>query len=128
MARVLIVDDEEGIRLSLKRALEMEGYEVELAQDGEQAESLFRENPADLLITDIVMPKKEGIEIIMALKRDFPKLKVIVISGGTKVAEADDVDFLLSVAKNVGADLSFSKPFDLPEMMVSINDILNGNS
>jgi len=128
MARILIVDDEEGIRLSLKRALEMEGYEVALAKDGDEAQSLFRKNPADLLITDIVMPKQEGIEMIMELKRDFPDLRVIVISGGTKVAEADDVDFLLSVAKNVGADLLFSKPFDLPAMMVSINDLLNGRN
>ena len=85
MARILVIDDDDQILRTLHQVLEMEGHEVVDASNGKEGIKLFRENGADLIITDIVMPEKEGLETIMELRRDFPDIKVIAISGGGRV-------------------------------------------
>ena len=77
MPRILIIDDDDLIRQMLRDVLEREGYDVADASDGKQGLRVFMENPADMVVTDLVMPEKEGIEIIMELRRDFPELKII---------------------------------------------------
>ena len=78
---ILVVDDEISIRRLLAKALESDGYDVIEASDGEEGMKLFRENPADLIITDIVMPKKGGHDFINEILEEFPDVKIIAISG-----------------------------------------------
>ncbi len=120
MARILVVDDEGTIRASLKRMLEMNGYEVVLAGNGEEADRLYRENPTDLVITDLVMPEKEGLEFYNGLIDDYPDMKVILISGGGRKIEGEDLDFILDVAKGSGVVDTFRKPFDVEELLKSV--------
>jgi YesN/AraC family two-component response regulator len=121
MARILIVDDEEMFRKMLRQMLEMAGYEVTEAAEGGQAISLFRDKPADLVITDIFMPEKEGIATIQEMKRDFPGLKIIAVSGGgSKLCGFEYLQF----AESVGADRTLSKPFDRQEILDAIESLL----
>jgi len=85
MARILVIDDDIQILEMLGQTLEREGYEVVDALDGKEGMRLYREAPTDLVITDIVMPEKEGVETIMELKRDFPDVKIIAMSGGGQI-------------------------------------------
>ena len=124
MARILVIDDEESIRTALRRALELDSHEVILAEDGEEGERLFRENPVDLVIVDIIMPKKEGVEVIKDLSADYPDIKIIAMSGGARMAEGDDLEFLLEVTKSHGASRTFMKPFDLTEMIEAVQELL----
>ncbi len=108
------------IREMLRNMLEFNGYEVDDAPDGKAAIRLYRREPADLIITDIIMPDKEGLETIFELRRDFPDLKIIAISGGGYV-EADDY---LHLAKSFGAKRTFTKPFKLKEMLKAVEELL----
>ena len=85
MKRILVVDDEDEIRMMLRQILEMEGYEVSDAANGRMAVNLFRNDPTDLIITDIIMPEKDGIETITELRRDYPDVKIIAITGGGRI-------------------------------------------
>jgi len=121
MARILIIDDDAKIRTMIRRFLEKEGYEVAEAANGRIALEMQRENPADLIITDIFMPEKEGTEFIMDMGDEFPTAKVIAMSGGGNVA---DVDFL-QLAQNLGALKTFQKPFDHKELVAAVKELLN---
>ena len=81
---------------------------------------LFRENRTDLVITDIFMPEKEGVEIIRELKKEFPTLRIIVMSGGGRKAEFS----YLETAEIFGADRSFAKPFERQEMLTAIQELV----
>ena len=80
---ILIVDDEEQMRLALRRMLEKEGYSVREAENGDKAIRIHREKQADLIITDIIMPDKEGLGTILEIKSEFPDTKIFAMSGGT---------------------------------------------
>jgi len=115
MRRILIVDDEEDIRFSLRLLLKDAGYAIMVAGDGIAAEELLNENEFDLIITDLVMSNMEGIELITSIKRNFPEVKIIAMSGGgmmidpvEKVAAAR---FYLKAATQFGADYTLQKPF-----------------
>jgi YesN/AraC family two-component response regulator len=82
MARILIIDDESQIRSMLRLMLERVGYEVVEAPDGIEGIRKYREKPADLIITDLIMPNKDGIGMIIDLKKEFPEVKIIAMSGG----------------------------------------------
>ncbi len=120
MARILIIDDDVQILDMLRQTLEHEGYEVVDAADGKKGIRLYRENPADLIITDIVMPEKEGIETIIELKQDFPDVKIIAISGGGQIRP----EGYLSMAKKLGAQYTFSKPFERKELLSAIRELI----
>ncbi len=120
MARILVVDDEIEIRQLLRQLLEREGYEVIEAPDGDVAVRLFRENPADLVITDIIMPEKEGIKTIFELRHDYPGVKIIAISGGSRV----EPQAYLDTAEAFGAIRSFVKPFSTREMIEAVRELL----
>ena len=83
---ILIVDDEEAIRHALRKMFEKEGYSVREAENGDKAIRVHRERQADLIITDIIMPDKEGLGTILELKREFPDVKIFAMSGGTDAA------------------------------------------
>ncbi|WP_319523757.1 response regulator [uncultured Desulfosarcina sp.] len=122
MARILVIDDDDTVRLSVKLALEDADHIVEDAADGEKGVALFRENPADLVVTDIFMPEKEGLETIDEIKRLRPETKIIAISGGGRM----DPEDYLSIAESVGADHSLLKPFDIEKLAEVVEDLLKG--
>jgi DNA-binding NtrC family response regulator len=106
MARIIIIDDDEPIRNLLQQILEAEGHEAIVAENGKVGVQRHRESPADIIITDLIMPQQEGLETIIELKRDFPSLGIIAISGGGRLAPEN----YLSSAKRLGAAYTFTKP------------------
>ncbi len=120
MPRILIIDDDRDVLGMLKKMLERAAYEVTIATDGAEGLACFAEAPADLVITDLLMPGKEGLETIRDLKRDFPELKIIAISGGGRNAP----EGYLKVAKAMGAARSFAKPFGQTELLEAIEELL----
>jgi CheY-like chemotaxis protein len=120
--RLLIVDDDADMRLSLKLALEMAGYSAELAADGHEALAIQRQRPADVLITDIFMPESDGFEVIDAVRREFPQTKIVVISGGAKLAKRQ---YLLDAAL-MDVDAILPKPFDVEALLETLDSIQRG--
>jgi CheY-like chemotaxis protein len=114
MATILIIDDEELIRRLLRSALEAAGYEVTEATNGRQGLDLYRQRPADLVITDILMPELSGLEMLLALTREFIHAKVIAISG------AGEEKSVLGVAKLLGARQTFPKPLSIPQLLEAV--------
>jgi len=109
MATILVVDDDRQICALLKQVLEEQGYTVESALNGTEGISRYRSHPADLIILDILMPEKEGLETILDLRREFPKVKIIAMSGGSERAKLN----LLDLARRLGAQYTVNKPFEL---------------
>ncbi len=120
MARILVIDDDVQILDMLKQTLEREGYEVVDTDSGKEGIRLYREDPTDLVITDILMPETEGVEVILDLRRDFPDVKIIAISGGGQVSS----EVYLRVAKNLGAEYTFSKPVTREKLLKAIKELL----
>jgi DNA-binding response OmpR family regulator len=120
MKRILVVDDDWQMREMMHQALARAGYDVVEAANGKIGMNIQRKNPADLVITDLIMPEKEGIETIRELRKDFPGLKIIAISGGGRAG----ADGYLSVAKTIGADRTLSKPFDLKQILDTVEELL----
>lgn len=120
MAKILVMDDEPFILLMIKKMLEKEGHEVDLALNGNDGLELFEKFKPDLVITDIIMPQKEGLEIILELRKKYPDLKIIAISGGGRVGP----DGYLPGAKLFGADMVFQKPLIQKEFMHGVSVLL----
>ncbi len=120
MARILVIDDDNAVRLSVRLALEDADYDVEEAANGQEGMARFRANPADLVVTDIFMPEKEGLETIDEIKRTAPQTKIIAISGGGRM----DPEDYLEIARRVGADRSLCKPFDIHLLVATVDDLL----
>jgi len=125
MASILVVDDDEQIRKMLKRLLASEGYTVHLASDGNEAIEQYREYRPDIVITDIVMPDKEGIETIRDLKEEAPDLKLIAMSGG---GEYTSSNANLLLAKELGASEIVQKPIDFQDLSRIIDQLLHDQS
>ena len=111
MATILVIDDEEPIRSLLRAVLEGDSHQVLEASNGRHGLELYRERSADLIITDLVMPEMNGIEMIMELTRAFLDVKVIAMSGGV---ESEGV---LRVAKLLGARQTLRKPFGMDKLL-----------
>jgi len=124
MALILIIDDEPQIRSMLKLMLERDGYEVAEAPDGIEGIRIYRQNPADLIITDLIMPNKDGIGVIIDLKKEFPNVKIIAMSGGG----LNKPEGYLKGAKKLGAACTLTKPIDRGEMLRAIKDLLKSPS
>lgn len=124
MALVLIVDDDPQMLRLLTDVVEMEKHDVLLAQDGAQAIDYFSHQVPDLVITDILMPKKEGLELISELKEKFPDIKIIAYSGGG----SSDPQSYLEFASGMGADKVFSKPMPLNDLRHEIKALLAESS
>jgi YesN/AraC family two-component response regulator len=120
MAKILVIDDETSIGIMLKKMLEKAGHEVELALNGNEGSILFDKFHPELLITDIVMPEKEGLELIFELRRKNPELKIVAISGGGRF----QYQGYLTSAKHLGANMVFQKPFDHKDFMNGISELL----
>ncbi len=118
--RVLVVDDDDEARLALRRMLEAAGYEVREAANGRIAMSVCRSDPPDVVITDIFMPEQEGIETIQSLRREFPGIKLIAISGQPSAS------VYLRMAKLLGAQASLQKPVDMDTLVATVRSVLEG--
>ena len=121
MARVLIVDDEQMLREMLQQMLDIEGFETFTASNGSEALSVFKQCDPDVVVTDIIMPEKEGLEIIQILKGKKPNLKILAISGGSYNINVSDI---LKMAKALGANQALSKPIRRKEFIDTINNLL----
>lgn len=115
MATILVIDDEEQIRKLLRAILAAEGHEVTLACGAEEANRIRRERSVDLVITDLFMPGTDGIEVIVALRREAPDLRVIAMSGGGSFGAHES----LEMAEPLGAFATLRKPF-VPEMVIEV--------
>jgi CheY-like chemotaxis protein len=113
MARILVIDDDADVRAALGQMLKFAGHEVVLATDGKEGVKQYRAAPADLVIVDLLMPNQEGLETIRELRRDFPKVAIIAISGMTAAST------MLSIAQRLGAVAVIEKPF-FPDQLLSV--------
>lgn len=121
MTNILVVDDEAPVRELLNDVLEKEGYTVFTAETGVDASTIYDSNNIDLVITDLVMPEKGGIDLIMELRKKDPNMKVIAISGGGGITGRFDY---LPIAKLVGATEIIAKPFQVSEIRAQVAKIL----
>ena len=113
MPRILVVDDNDDIRSMLELLLRREGFDVAAARDGEEALALFAERPADIVVTDLFMPERDGIETIVALRERYPEAKIIAMSGWQSQRGPD----YLAVAREIGALATLRKPFEPRELL-----------
>jgi DNA-binding response OmpR family regulator len=104
----------------LRMTFEDEGYPVTTAPDGRAGVRAYEEDPADLVITDLVMPEQEGLETIQKLRGRSPDLKIIAISGGGRLVP----DTFLTLAKKIGADRAFRKPVDRKALLAEVRELL----
>ena len=111
--RLLVVDDDADMRLTLKLALEIAGYAVEVASNAREALAVQRREPADVLITDIFMPDADGFEAIDSFRAEFPRTKIVVVSGGAQFTKRD----YLPDAELMGVDATLQKPFDVDTLL-----------
>ncbi len=124
MARILIIEDDTATREWLESLFSRNGYVVDSATNGKEGVDLFRINPADLVVTDIVMPEKDGIETIADLRRAYPGVRIIAISGGERRPEDISRNYLHS-AKLVGADRALQKPVTNDELLSVVKELLS---
>jgi CheY-like chemotaxis protein len=117
---ILVIDDEEPVRTVLRQMLEKEGYEVEEAPDGAVGLSLLQDHPIDLVITDLFMPEKEGIETMREVQKSFPQVKIIAMSGGGRMGKLD----FLPMAESFGAQRTLAKPFERKELLEAVRAVL----
>ncbi len=123
MTRVLVIDDEISVRKVINRILTNIGYEVIEASNGEEAVKIFEKEPADIVITDMFMPIKDGMETIMEIQAKYPPVKVIAMSGGGKDEITKSLkENVLQFAKQLKAEV-ISKPFDERTLLDAIDKV-----
>ena len=122
--RILIIDDEEEVREILRRALEKDGFAVDEAADGREGLRRFRQGGADLVIVDLFMPYKEGMETILEIRETAPDVRTIAISGGGLSGEME----FLEHAETFGASRTFTKPLDLAVLVKAVHELLGAEA
>ena len=120
MATILIIDDEKSILGFLKDRFTYEGFNVLTARDGKEGMDIFNRNQVDLVITDIIMPDKDGFATIIDLKRICPDIKTIAMSGGG----LGHAEYYLETAKSFGVQYAFKKPFNTNELVDAVYELL----
>jgi len=120
MAEILVVDDEHLLRSTLRHTLEAAGHVVREAANGVEAIDAIKRQPPMLVVMDILMPEKEGIETILDIRRQFGEIKIIAMSGGGRVGDTA----FLTVAERLGADRIIAKPFSRDQLMSAVNALL----
>lgn len=132
MKSVMIIDDEAAIRRALTRVLESAGYSVRVAANGADGIDALKEEAADYVITDIIMPNMHGVDTIRAIARDFPHIGIIAISGGGnfKPAEYQPHAFVteayLAAARKAGAHAALTKPFKTEDIVRALTALGTG--
>ena len=121
--KILVIEDDEAIRKMAARILARAGYEVIEAGDGKEGVRLFRSDLPNLVVTDIFMPEKEGLETIAELAGESSDVRIIAISGGFSGLDID----VLKVAERLGALKTLSKPFSVVDFQNSVSELLSGD-
>ncbi|HIJ89986.1 MAG: response regulator [Desulfobulbaceae bacterium] len=121
MARILLIDDEQMVLELLVSVLTRAGYEVITAGDGLVACQLCRSQDFDLVITDIIMPEMDGIEMIQELRQRCPQVKIIAMSGGGRCSPQD----YLEIAGVLGVSATIAKPFSNKDFLATVNEVLS---
>jgi CheY-like chemotaxis protein len=120
MLRILVIDDEPLIRSTVVTILTREGFSVEKASDGEAGIAKFHKNQPDVVITDIFMPNRDGIEVVMELKRSYPRTKIIAMTGGGQTRMME----IASAANLLGAANILHKPFERESLLAAVSAAL----
>lgn len=121
MARILLIEDDEAIRMLLRENLTRAGHEVTTASNGREGLEMHRPGAFDLVVTDLVMPEKEGIEVLQDLKVKDPKLKALAMSGGGQFGAAETY---LRLASLLGAGKVLAKPFTRDQFLAAVDETL----
>ena len=116
--RILLVEDDARVREVLHQTLAEAGYDVVAARDGEEALAVYAATPADLIITDLLMPRKDGVETIRGLRRQHPDARVIAVTGARGRFNR------LTAARHLGAHHTLVKPFGLSDLLTAVRDVL----
>jgi DNA-binding response OmpR family regulator len=122
MAKILVIDDDPAICRMVARILASSGHDIIEANDGEEGLNLFRGDPPDLVVTDLLMPKQEGITTIMEMRREAPSVAIIAMSGNGQGYGMNYLDY----ARKLGADAMLPKPFRPAELKALVNKMLAG--
>jgi len=120
MPRILVIDDEPLVRSTVIMILTRAGFSVEEASDGQAGIAMFHKSQPDLVITDIFMPNRDGIEVVMELKRLCPRTTIIAMTGGGQMRMME----IASAAKSLGADHILHKPFERESLLAAVNAVL----
>lgn len=120
MKKVLIIDDEQQLRALLRIILVREGFAVQEASDGRAGLALWRQSPADLVLTDLFMPETDGIEVIRVVKQSSPEAKIIAMTGGGHARMLE----IAEAAKIFGAEHILYKPFGRESLLSAVNALL----
>jgi len=118
--RVLVIDDEEMIRNEIMAVLTQAGYEVSGAVNGAEGLKILASQPIDLVITDILMPDKEGIETIIGIRKARPQSHIVAISGGGRMQNL----YPLGIAEKIGADATLAKPFEVEDLLQVVQKVV----
>ena len=121
MSAILVIDDDASVREVVSEMLRLEGHTVTIAENGREAIPLLAANTFDLVITDLIMPEKEGIETISEIRRTNNKIPIVAISGGGRLGPGD----YLETARYIGADATLAKPFARQELLATIGALLD---
>lgn len=118
--RILVVDDEDVVRMTIAQILTRAGYQVAMASNGKEGLAMLAKTSFDLVVTDVIMPEKDGVETTIEVRHRFPKTRILVISGGGRI---HNLDFLEHAAR-VGADAILRKPFSRTELLDAVTEAL----
>lgn len=121
MARILIIDDDRQIRDVMTKWLTIKGHEVIAAKNGNEGLNMLKTEHFELLITDIIMPERDGLEVIMSLSKAAERPRIIAMSGGSA---SIDKEMLLSVAGMMKVERVLTKPLDYESLSVVVNEVL----
>ena len=116
MAKILIIDDDITVRIAIRTLLQKQGHEIAEASNGIEGEERYKADPPDLIITDIMMPDKDGVETLLAIRSDLPEVKTIVISGNAPE--------FLPITEDLGAHRTIAKPFENQELLEAVETLL----
>ncbi len=122
MAKILLVEDDDLVRDMLAQMLIRASHEVESATNGEEATEILKNSNPDIMVTDIIMPKKSGITLISEVKHKHPDMEIIAISGGGRL----DPTGYLDLSESLGATVSFEKPIDNTALLMAIDLLAHG--
>ena len=120
MARILVVDDDPTMRALLRKRLESVGHEIDEAEDGVEGVRAIRRGGVDLLVTDVLMPEKGGIEALMEIREEYPDLKVLIVTGHSPT----ESEAFQNVARQFGAARVFTKPLDFDAFLAAVSELL----
>lgn len=119
MTNILLVDDDPMVCDAIRKRLERDGHSVRVAGNGNEALQMVDQSEPELVITDIIMPEREGIETLMEMKQRIPGIKVIAMSGGGRIGRTDH----LKLAAHLGADATLIKPFTTAQLRTALADL-----